>query len=277
MNTAISDRVIEDNGEADVAGADQRRLAPLHPLFHVALDVFQHDDGVIDDKAGRNGQRHQRQVVQRIVEKIHGAESADDGDGHGDGRNQRGAAVLQEDEDHADHQAHGDDQGPLGLRQRIADRRRAVGGEADFHRLGQRRPEFWNGGAHGVDGLDDIGAGLPEDDKDHRRAPISQSEIAQVLGRIHDLRHVAEPKRVAVPVGDDLRPEIGGPFGLVRGVDLPAMVADVDGALGRVGVGRPQGRTDVLEADAEVKQFQRIELDPHRRQGGPADDHLSHA
>ena len=53
------------HGEADFAGAAQRRVERLLAVLHVADDVLDHDDGVVDDEAGADGQRHQRQVVER--------------------------------------------------------------------------------------------------------------------------------------------------------------------------------------------------------------------
>ena len=59
------------HGEADLARAVQRRLHARHAGFDVARDVLQHDDRVVDDEAGRDRQRHQRQIVEAVAEQIH--------------------------------------------------------------------------------------------------------------------------------------------------------------------------------------------------------------
>ena len=46
-----------------VQGGLQRRLA----LLPVAGDVLHHHDGVIDHEAGGDGERHQAEVVERII------------------------------------------------------------------------------------------------------------------------------------------------------------------------------------------------------------------
>ncbi|MBP2682842.1 MAG: hypothetical protein H6Q79_881, partial [Deltaproteobacteria bacterium] len=48
------DRVSDGHGDDrsdQLAGADQSRLHGRFPSTHVALDVFQHDDGVVDHEA----------------------------------------------------------------------------------------------------------------------------------------------------------------------------------------------------------------------------------
>jgi hypothetical protein len=54
-----------------------------------ARDVLGHDDGVVDDEARRDGERHQRQVVEAVARQEHEAESADERQRHGDARDRR--------------------------------------------------------------------------------------------------------------------------------------------------------------------------------------------
>src|SRR6185437_14167206 len=54
-------------GEADFARALVGGLQRLHALFDVAIDVFQHHDGIVDHEAHRDGQRHQRKMVRSKV------------------------------------------------------------------------------------------------------------------------------------------------------------------------------------------------------------------
>ena len=131
MNTAISDRLIETTVNPHLRRAAQGRFDPRHAFFDIALDILQHDDGVVDDEAGRHRQCHQRQVVQAIAQQIHRAERADDRDRHRDRRDDRRPQIAQEYEHHRRHQQHGDDQSPLRVVQRGADRRRPIGGRDD--------------------------------------------------------------------------------------------------------------------------------------------------
>ena len=53
MNTAASEMRHRDDREADLSRAVERRLQRLLAHLHVADDVLEHDDGVVDDEADR--------------------------------------------------------------------------------------------------------------------------------------------------------------------------------------------------------------------------------
>jgi hypothetical protein len=63
--------------EADFPGALQRRLHRGLAVLHVADDVLDHHDGVVDHETGADRQRHQRQIVEAEAGKIHDAERGD--------------------------------------------------------------------------------------------------------------------------------------------------------------------------------------------------------
>ena len=67
MNTAASDRVMETMvkpiSREPFSDACQRRFAH----FHVADDVLEHDDGVVDHEADGENQRHHGQVVEAVI------------------------------------------------------------------------------------------------------------------------------------------------------------------------------------------------------------------
>ena len=111
----------------------------------------------------------------------------------------------------------------LGVVQGGADGGRAIGGESDVEIGRQRRFESRNRRAHVIDGRDDVRARLAEDDHQHRRLAVGQAQVSQVRHRILDVGDVLEPQRVAVAVGDDEVPVVGGVIGLVVGIDLPAL------------------------------------------------------
>jgi hypothetical protein len=95
------------------------------------------------------------------------------------------------------------------------------------------------------------------------------------LGRVDHLGDVAQPYRRAVAPGDDQRPVFRGRARLVVGVDLPALIADLDRTLGCVGVGRREGGAHALEADLILGQRGRVDLHAHRRQRRAAQRHLA--
>ena len=77
MKTAMSEMLIERTvkpiSRAPTSAASSGRM----PSLEVARDVLDHDDGVVDHEAGRDGERHQRQVVEAVAEELHDAERAD--------------------------------------------------------------------------------------------------------------------------------------------------------------------------------------------------------
>ena len=77
MNTAISDTVSEMTVKPISRAPSKRRLERLLAVLDVADDVLDHHDGVVDDEAGADRQRHQRQVVEREAAEPHHAEGRD--------------------------------------------------------------------------------------------------------------------------------------------------------------------------------------------------------
>ncbi len=243
----------------------------------MARDVFQHHDRIVDDEAGRDGERHQRQIVEAVAQEIHRPERADQRDRHGDGGDERRPAVAQEDEDHEDDQRHGDQQRALDIMQRGADRRRAVIGDGDVDVARDRRLELGQQRLDAVDGVDDVGAGLAEQDHQHRAPAVGDALVAQILHRIVDFGDVGQAHRRAIAIGHDEVAILAGGARLVVGVDLVAVLADIDRAFRAVGVGRGEGGTDILQADPVFEEGARVDLDPDGRQRRAADLHLADA
>ncbi len=194
------------HGEADLAGAADRGLHARHARLDVARDVLQHDDGVVDDEAGGDGERHQRQVVEAVAEQIHRREGADQRDRHRDARHQRRPAAAQEHEHHQHDEDHRDASAcarPPCSEERIVVERSTAGWTIDRRR--DRRPQLRQQRVDAVDGVDDVGAGLAVDDHQHRRLAVGEAGIAQVLDAVDDLADVGQADRRAVAVGDDQR------------------------------------------------------------------------
>ena len=130
---------------------------------------------------------------------------------------------------------------------------------------------------HPIDRADDVGARLPvEDDQDGRLA-VGKAGVAQVFHPVGDLADIGKMYRRAVAVGDDQRLVVGGLVGLVVGIDLIALVADVDAAFRAVGVGAGERGPHVFQANAVFVDRLRDQIDAHRRQRTAADDDLADA
>ena len=94
ISTAISEIVSEIRVKPICLRALERRLQRRLALFDVPRDVLHHHDRVVDDEAGGDGQRHQRQVVDREAGEVHHAEGADQRQRHDDRRDDRGRDVA---------------------------------------------------------------------------------------------------------------------------------------------------------------------------------------
>ena len=139
-------------------------------LVHDALDVLQHDDGVVHHDADREHHAEQRQRVDRVAEQEQAGEGADQRHRHRGERDQRRAPVLQEQEHHQEHQHHRLDQRLHHFADRHLDEARGVVGDG----VGQARRESASTSSvivflHVVGDLERVGARLQEDAHQRRR------------------------------------------------------------------------------------------------------------
>src|SRR6267142_3708185 len=107
--------------EADLARAFNGGFPGAHAGFDVTCDVFDDHDGVVDDETSTDGEGHEREIVERVVAQIHDAESADEGERHGDTGNDGGPVTAQEHKDHQNYEGDGNDQGDFDVVHRGTD------------------------------------------------------------------------------------------------------------------------------------------------------------
>ncbi len=253
------------DGEADLLRAFERRLERRLAFLDVARDVFDHHDRVVDDEAGGDRERHQRQVVETVAEEIHDAEGADQRQRHRQAGDDGGAQRAEEQEDHRHDQEDGEAQLELDIAHRGADRAGAVGEDGDVDRRRQRALQLRQQRPHRICHGDDIGARLALDVEDHRRLGVHPGGELDVLGALRHLRHIGEMHRRAVLVGDHQVPVIVGALQLVIGVDGVGARRSVEIALGRVDVGVGDGGAEIVDVEAVGGERTRIGLDAHRR------------
>ncbi len=99
MNTARSETVIETIVKPICLAPSSAASSGGFPALDVARDVLGHDDGVVDDEPRRDGERHQRQVVDAEAAQVHDRERADERERHGDARDAVARHDAQEHED----------------------------------------------------------------------------------------------------------------------------------------------------------------------------------
>ena len=93
--------------KSDLFGTLQRGLLGVVTSLDVPGDVLDHDDGVIDHKAGRDRERHQRKIIEAEAIEIHHRERADERQRHRKAGNQGRGQIAQEQKDHQDNECDG--------------------------------------------------------------------------------------------------------------------------------------------------------------------------
>ena len=108
-NTADEHQRDADQRAGDLVHRFARGFFGVEPfLAHHALDVLDHDDGVVDQHADRQHHREHGERVDAVAEHGERAERAEQNDRHGDGRDDGRAPALQEQEHDEEDEHDGD-------------------------------------------------------------------------------------------------------------------------------------------------------------------------
>ncbi|GJE36112.1 hypothetical protein KHHGKMAE_0159 [Methylobacterium persicinum] len=265
------------DGEADLARPLERGLHGPHPLLDVAADVLQHDDGIVDHEAHRDGQGHQREVVEGVARDPHQCAGAQKRQGHRHARDHGRPEAAQEHEDHADDQRDRQYEGELHVLHGGADRLRPVAEDADLDGGRQGGGQAWQLVLDTVHRVDDVGAGLLEHHQEDATPPVRPARLLGVLGAGDRLPDVPHAERRPVAIGDDDVVPVLRRGELVVGVDGVAVAAAVDAALRVVDGGEGELGAHVLQGQALGHELGGIDLDPDRRLLLAADEHLGDA
>ncbi|MNQ63970.1 hypothetical protein D3C85_783720 [compost metagenome] len=264
-----------DDGPGDLAHGFARSLLGRQALGgHDPLDVLHHDDGVVHQDA--DGQHHAEhgQHVDRETQRQHGGEGAHQCHRHHQGRDQRIADVLQEQEHHREHQHHGFAEGHHHLGDRDFDERRGVVRDLVFHAGREVARQLVHFLAHQGCGVQRVGTGCQLYADRGRRFAIKAGGELVFLAADLDPRHIAHPHGGAVGVGpQDNVSELFGRRQLTLDQDgggdfLGGTGRQVADAAGRdLGVLRDNRGVDVGRGQVETDQFPRVEPNTHRPLG----------
>ena len=194
------------DGETDLLGAMHRGFQGGLPLFHMADDIFDHHDRIVDHEPNRNRQRHQRKIIDRVAHRPHRRERAAQRKRHRHRRRDRRHQPAHENQHHHQHQRDRDQQRPLHVADAGPNGHCAVAD--DRHREPARQPahQLRQQVFDAVDGFDDIGAGRLRDGQQNgrlRAVPSGQAGVGHAVG---DLRDVPQPKDRALRRTHDQRP-----------------------------------------------------------------------
>ena len=221
------------NGEADFLRALQRRIERLHAVLDVTHDVFEHDDGVVDDEANRQCDRQQRDIVDRIAKHIHEGAGADQRHGQGQSRDDRRRNGLQEEEDHEHDKRDRQAKREFDVFHGFADRARTVVQHEGLHGRRQLRLIGRQLALDRVDDLHSVGVRLTEHGEQDGAILVLPGGDLVVLDAVINFRDFAQPHRRAVAPGDDEIAIAFGVFDLAGGRQRDVLAGAAQRADGR--------------------------------------------
>ncbi len=171
---------------------DQRPGQFRHGLFgrlhrrhvqggHVVFDVFDDDDGVVDHQADGQDHAEQGQHVGGEAEQVDADVGADDGDRHGQDRDDGGTETLQEEEHHQDHQNHRLEEGVDDLLDGGLGELAGVENDLVFEPVREAWFQLVDERPHLPRGFDGVGPGLLVDDDGHRPLAVDLAGNRVVL------------------------------------------------------------------------------------------------
>ena len=118
INEVLIDSTVGPISLEPFRAACKRRI----PGLQIPRDIFDHNNGVVDDEPRHDRQRHQGEIVDAVPEQIHDSKRADERKRHRNARNHRRPDVAQEQENNHDDQRDGEHQRELNILDRCADR-----------------------------------------------------------------------------------------------------------------------------------------------------------
>ena len=144
------------DGDADFGRAFRRGLHGGHAFLELAVDAFENHDCVVDEKADRDRECHEGQVVEREIGDVEREESGDQRCGHGDCHDHGRAEVEQEGHRDDNHEENAQHDVEADVVDRILDEQRCVAGEDHVDAGGQERAHLLDLGLDGLGDLDRV-------------------------------------------------------------------------------------------------------------------------
>ena len=168
-------------------------LDARHAFAHMAFDVLDHDNGVVDHQTDREDDGEQGQQVEGEAEDLHEKERADEGDRDRDDRHDDGAdrAEEEEDDDHDDEERV--DQSLHDFVDGVVDVSGGVVGDLRLHPGGQFLLDLLQLGPDALDHIDEVG--IRQNPDAHENGFLAgEADLGVVILRAqHDVGDVAQP------------------------------------------------------------------------------------
>ena len=238
-----------NDGAANLADGRHRCLVGRHLVaMYLDMDGFHHHDGIVHHDADGQHQGKEREHVDGKAHHLHEEEGTYQRHRHGNGRNQRGAEILQEDVHHHKHQQEGFEEG---LEHRLdggVEETGHVVGDVIVHaRRKAALLDFLHALLDVLDDLAGIGAGTLLDHDGGRGTAVRHGYHVVVLRVELNVGHILQAQQGTVRHGLQHYLAI-----LFRSAELAGVLQHVLHLLGqlvRADAGLSRRRFDVLPAD----------------------------
>ena len=201
-----------DDGRGDLAHRLDGRFLAVQAVFaHVAFDVLDHHDRVIDDDADCQDQSEQREHVDGETEQAHDRECPDDRHRDGEHRDQRGSPILQEQEDDQGDQDECLHEGLDDLMDGGADERGGVVDSSELESGGEHPPHVVQRGRDAVGDLQGVGARRLENNEGRARLAVESGKGVVHLAAEFDAGDILDAGEAAALAGfdDDVEELVG--------------------------------------------------------------------
>ena len=243
----------------------------------MAVDILDHDDGIIDHQADGQDHRQQREQIDGVPQRHHDEGHTDKGQRDGHDRDRHRAQRPQEQKDHHDHDEGGLADGLDDLADRAADVTAAVVNDLPLHGWRQLLDDSGQGVAHLFDDLKGVGRGRGGDTDKHGLLTVEDHRGVVILRAELDLCDVVQTHQGVAHAFDHNVAELLGCVQIRIGADVDG----VERALrltgcGQVVVGHEPAR-HLGRRHIERRHLLRVEPDAHGEGLGPEYLGLRHA
>ncbi len=238
-----------DDGEADFAGADEGGVEGGEAEFDMANDIFEDDDGVIDDEAGGESHGEEGEVIDAEPEEVHDDEGADEGEGHGEGGDEGGWEVSEEEKDDEDDEDDGEDESELDIVNAGANGAGFIGEDIEMDGWGELGTEIGEERFDGVDDGDGIGAWLFLDGKNDASSIAEPAGDFIIFDIIDDVGDLAEADGGSLAIGDDELAVVIGFEELACGLDGDGLIGAGESPGGEIDIGGLDGLGDLVDSE----------------------------
>ena len=254
------DRGSQD-GERDFSsaffGGDARRLTE----FHVAEDVFEHDDAVVNEAGEGEGQTAEDHGVDGAAEGVGHQHTGQGGERNREHHGHGGARAAEEEQDHDAGEYQADPSFIDQLLEGELDEDGLIEDDGGFER-GRNVDEVFDGFFHAVDDGDGIAVAALLEDRDVDRAlTIDAHDVVLQRAGVHRMADIGDQHgSVAHRLEGHLVHGLGGGKLAVR-VNVEVFVPDAHIASGQNQVGAVHGLDHVAQAQVARLQLERIDVD----------------